>query len=244
MCRLGRTISLGLIARRCSGVPSGTQAPCAPDPAINRRAVFSVISQSSSSSSVFRVAGTSEPPPVAFSIQPSSILATTSGGKGRSYRSCRSSGVAEWMLVTMVRSVRATKSPRARAADNLRHFPQLLKVVDRLYISRTSKPDHEQSSHDQRLLRHRFSLPIPQGHPVQDRRAHRGSCSHSRRGSKNLVWLRTTSSNDFIQNPSASRSHSTSDRRNASGTVGARRNFGRGISNAFRSPRNCRVSRQ
>jgi hypothetical protein len=123
--------------------------------------------------------------------------------------------------------------------------PQLLKGVHRLYISRlnSSEPDHEQSSHDQRLLRYRFSLPIPQGHPVQNRRAHRGCCSHSRRGSKNLVWLRTTSSNDFTQNPSTSRSHRPSDRRNASSAVGDRRNIRRGINNALRSPRNVRVSR-
>ena len=105
------------------------------------------------------------------------------------------------------------------------------------------RTDHEQSSHDQRLLRHSLSSPIPQGQPVQDRRAHRDRCAHSRRGSKNLVWFRTTSSNDFTQSLSASRSDSPSDRRNASRAVGNRRNFRRGIKNALRSSRNVWVSR-
>jgi hypothetical protein len=96
-------------------------------------------------------------------------------------------------------------------------------------------PDHEQSSHDQRLLRHRPSSPIPQGQPVQGRRAHRGRCSHSRRGNKNLGWLWTTSSNNFTQNLSTSRSHSPSDRRNAASALGDRRDFRRGIKNALRS---------
>jgi hypothetical protein len=109
--------------------------------------------------------------------------------------------------------------------------------------STSSDLDHEQSSHDQRFLRHSLSSPIPQGQPVQDRRAHRDRCAHSRRGSKNLVWLRTASSNDFTQSLSASRSDSPPDCRNASRAVGNRRNFRRGIKNALRSSRNGWVSR-
>ena len=107
----------------------------------------------------------------------------------------------------------------------------------------SSEPDHDQGSHDLRLLRHSRSSPIPYRQPVQDRRAHRGHCSNSRRGSKYLLWLWSTPRNGSPQNLSTSLSHSPSNRRNAPGTVGDRRNFRHGINNALRLPGNVRVSR-
>jgi hypothetical protein len=107
----------------------------------------------------------------------------------------------------------------------------------------SSEPDHDQGSHDLRLLRHSRSSPIEYRQPVQDRRAHRGHCSNSRRGSKYLLWLWSTPRNGSPQNLSTSLSHSPSNRRNAPSTVGDRRNFRRGINDALRSPRNVRISR-